>query len=364
MELKKKRYSNMTLYLTLNCNLRCKYCFCGEKYTENMSEGMLEDAMAFFNGICTENATITFFGGEPLMRMDLIRRAITLNKEVYGGKFGFTITTNGLLLTPANYKFLLENRVDVLLSLDGNKESQDVNRPQVNGKGSWDVIMHNIEESDIKLPLRVTISKETLSRMADNVISLYESGFKSIAFYPASGTLWEENDFAEFDRQIKRLCDYIQKCYQNGIEFNNHWIDKSIKWHITNGAQSSCNPGVYQFSVTPSGDLYPCNHTNFEDRLFNIGNIKTGIVEERVAWIQNELSKKDEECSGCVFENRCKYCNINMFEETGFLWKVPEWYCRMNQSVIRHADAMAGELYKQMNKLFMKKFYNKEVAAE
>lgn len=360
MELIKKRYNSMTLYLTLNCNLECTYCFCGKKYKENMTKETAEQAMDFFNDNCTDKANITFFGGEPLMRMDLIKDIIELNKIKYNNKFKFSITTNGLNLVPNNFKYLVDNNVNILLSLDGDKESQDKNRPQKDGKGSWDIIMKNLEKCEIRLPLRLTISKETLSNLSNNIIKLHKKGFDSITFYPASGVEWKGKDFEIFDSHIHEITKYMYECYSSDKVLKNHWIDKSIQWYIINKS-NSCNLGVFQFSVTPNGNIYPCNHTNFEDKLFLLGDINNGIDNDKVKWINKQINISDPECSECSFINRCKYCNMNMYEETKELWKIPDWFCTMNQIVIKHSDDLASKLYKEKNTCFMKRFYGKDI---
>lgn len=350
------KYNDMTLYLTLDCNLKCRYCFCGKKYKDNMSEETAEDAIGFFDKVCSEKANITFFGGEPLLRMDLIKYIVSLCKEKYPEKFTFSITTNGLLLIRENYRFLTDNDIYILLSLDGNKETQDSNRPLLNGQGSWDVIMKNIEATGTRFPVRMTVSRMTLSSLADNIISLHRKGFESIAFYLASGEPWNDEDFAEFEKQLNELTCYLMECYENGNAPSIHWIDKEIRMYIADKG-SKCSLGLNQFSVTPNGNIYPCNHTNFEDRCLQMGNIYEGLDGAKTAWIEAELARRDPECVGCKFEKRCSCCNMDNYEETGKLWKAPDWFCTANQIVIRQADLMASKLYKARNACFMKKFY-------
>lgn len=350
------KYNNMTLYLTLNCNLKCRYCFCGKKYKDNMTEETAEKAIEFFDNICSEGANITFFGGEPLLRMDLIKYIVNICKERYQKKFSYSITTNGLLLTRENYQFLSDNNIDILLSLDGNKEAQDYNRPLLNGQGSWDIIMKNIDLTGIYFPIRMTVSKMTVSSLADNTIALHKKGFESIAFYLASGEPWNDGDFVEFEKQLIKLTQYLIECYENGNAPRIHWLDKEIRMYIADRG-SKCSLGLCQFSVTPNGNIYPCNHTNFEDRYLQLGNIYEGMDESKIAWMKAELARKDPDCTGCKFDKRCSHCNINNYEETGKLWQAPDWYCKANQIVIKQADLMASKLYKARNACFMKKFY-------
>lgn len=351
-----KRYGGLVLYLTLNCNLNCTYCFCGKKYKEDMTIETAEAAIAMFDKLSHDHSNITFFGGEPLLKMDLIKKIITLNNTKYHNKFGFSITTNGTLLTNDVYYYLRENNVNVLLSLDGGKKSHDLNRRFYDGNGSWDSIINNVHDFIEDLPVRMTFSRETLSDLFDNISYLYEMGFTNIAFYPAGGDSWTDDDICIFEEEMKKIIDYIYVRYCEGKTTNSHWIDKSIIRHIT-GKIDSCKPGMNQFSVTPNGDIYPCNHTNFSMDALKLGTIKTGIDEDKVVWLKTQMEKTDAECEECSLKNRCNYCYIGMCEETGFLWKIPDWFCAMNQCVIINSDSLASKLYSEQNPLFMRKFY-------
>ena len=61
---------HLTLHLTDRCNLACRYCY-AQHGTSDMT---LETALAAVDE-CTrgeENPGIIFFGGEPLLREDLV----------------------------------------------------------------------------------------------------------------------------------------------------------------------------------------------------------------------------------------------------------------------------------------------------
>ena len=359
-------YKNMALYLTLNCNLGCSYCFCGKKYKQDMSIETLEKAMSFFNSVSNENdSSITFFGGEPMLKFNLIEHAIKLNNTVYNNKFSFNITTNGTLFNNENTEFLKKNKVGILLSLDGDRESHDQNRYFISSKtGSWDIIMHNVGKYfNNKLPVRLTFTTETVKALYDNIAKLLNSGFRNIAFYPADGYSWREKDIYIFRQQIDKIADLYLNQYELCNEISIHWIDKSIRSHILGGG-NKCMPGISQFAVAPDEKLYPCNRTNFSDPLFKIGTLNDGFIEEKLEYIRAELSKYDPECENCALKNRCSACPIEIMENESSMYKIPGWYCRMNQYVIKTADKIAAYLYKEKNNLFMKNFYHRNIDFE
>jgi uncharacterized protein len=75
------------------------------------------------------------------------------------------ITTNGTLLTKDRIDFLYEHQITPLLSMDGNKNTQDYNRPCKNcNKSSFEMVNKNIPYLLKKFPnttFRMTIYEDT-----------------------------------------------------------------------------------------------------------------------------------------------------------------------------------------------------------
>ena len=150
----------LILNVTENCNMRCKYCYLSEEYefTRNRTSHMMDFQTAkkaldlFFDKqriIKQQNpgkaVGISFYGGEPLLNLDLIKRCVEYTKNNCPLKFGFYITTNGTLLKDDVVDYLVDNNFNIFISLDGNKDEHDKNRVDANGKGTYDRIAKNIE---------------------------------------------------------------------------------------------------------------------------------------------------------------------------------------------------------------------------
>ncbi|MDD1707003.1 MAG: TIGR04084 family radical SAM/SPASM domain-containing protein [Methanoregulaceae archaeon] len=133
--------------LTDSCNLCCRYC--RGKAFDTLSSGEtpvaidkslpldlsyeLQDLYSFFSR--DPDPIITFYGGEPLMRMDLIRTIMDNTKNVR-----FMIQTNGLLLDHLGTDYV--NRMEtILVSVDGPEQLTDTNR----GSGTFGRIFKNIQ---------------------------------------------------------------------------------------------------------------------------------------------------------------------------------------------------------------------------
>jgi sulfatase maturation enzyme AslB (radical SAM superfamily) len=151
----------LTLELTHQCNLACVYCAFGEYYdqkrnsdVESMSFDTAKQAVAHFLSHKPKEAGIGFYGGEPLLEFDLIKKIVLYAEsfaQVNDMDIRFSMTTNGTLLTDERIHFLVQHNFSVMVSLDGDKESHDRYRVFKNNtshepkKCSFDVIIKNME---------------------------------------------------------------------------------------------------------------------------------------------------------------------------------------------------------------------------
>lgn len=354
-----KPIKHMTLFLTTNCNLVCDYCFCGRKFKQSMDEQIGRDAIRMFMEKANDldKRFITFFGGEPTLEWDLMMNLTTYIRENWGERIGLSITSNGTLLTSDRILQLKNNNIQVMLSLDGCEETHDVNRKYANGKGSWEVISRNFKDLiESNTPVRLTFTPTNVHLLADNINELINIGFQRIAFYPACGPEWTEESVEIFYSQMRQVGKVYYESFINNNPISIHWFDKSIKSHIF-GSGGKCTPGVTQISVDPKGNIHPCNRVNFADPEYNLGNIYDGINEIVVKELEEQLFKEDPECEECSLKNRCSACPIEMLVYNKELWKVPAYFCAMNQFIIIEADKIAMKLYSAGNEKFMRIFY-------
>mgnify|MGYP000013628468 FL=1 len=107
------------------------------------------------------NLEVDFFGGEPLMAMDTVKKTVEYARSIeeeHNKCFRFTITTNGVLLNDENIEYINREMSNAVLSIDGRKEVNDDLRPTVNGKGSYDVIVPSSRSSLRAVGRRTTTS--------------------------------------------------------------------------------------------------------------------------------------------------------------------------------------------------------------
>ena len=142
---KRKVIKRITLHISNDCNLRCKYCFGGGGSYNQERNLMTEQTAIEFVDFCVEQfervEKIVFFGGEPMLNlkgMEIVCNRFKYYKEE--GKIdilpNFVIITNGTILTDRMLAFIKRNISAMTISIDGPKEINDIQRIYKNGK-SW-----------------------------------------------------------------------------------------------------------------------------------------------------------------------------------------------------------------------------------
>ncbi len=132
--------SGLDLDLTVECNLRCVYCF-KEKWNEHMEDQVAFDAILWllYASGPKKDVHVNFMGGEPLLRFRLIQRIVPFGKRrawQMGKSIHFGMTTNGTLVTDEVIGFWNKWGMGFHTSIDGTPEIQDRNRQTTGGRGS------------------------------------------------------------------------------------------------------------------------------------------------------------------------------------------------------------------------------------
>lgn len=138
----------LLLEVTQACNLRCRYCIYNEGFAQkrnhasvDMSHDVALKAIDHLRNCSKrrEEVSISFYGGEPLLRFDTIRAAVAYTRKTLNNKkVSFSLTTNGTLINEDVGKFLASENFGVYVSIDGPKEVHDSWRKDKHGRGSFE----------------------------------------------------------------------------------------------------------------------------------------------------------------------------------------------------------------------------------
>ena len=351
---------NLTLHLTENYNMDCSYCV-REKCPRDMTEDVLYKAceLAFSRG---QRAGLCFFGGEPLLRKDLIYKALDYCKEKSeqtGMVFNCKMTTNGTLLDEAFLERAVKAEMGIGLSFDG--KAQDVCRFFVGGQPTSSVV-----EQKAKLLLKympgstalATIAPQAVPYYAESVKYLHDLGFKKVSFVIAYGSRvnWTDDDLDALREQLQKTTSYLKELFINKEHFfMSPFITKIRDCISGHNSAERCHLGVRQMPVTPGGDLYPC--TSFiGDSKYLLGNVFDGLDEAKVIGMAKR-SSTPETCVSCDLVKRCtNSCGCANRMNTGDENKVSPLQCTYERMLIEISDALGEELYQIDPERFAKEF--------
>ena len=364
---KKSVVKALCLHVAHDCNLRCKYCFAdtGEFHGGRslMSAEVGKKAIDFVvaNSGSRRNIEIDFFGGEPLMNFGVVKEITEYAKEqgaLHDKNFRFTITTNGILLNDEVKEYVNENMSNIVLSLDGTKETNDRVRYRVDGSGSYDSIVPKFidlaeSRNQTNYYVRGTFTAYNAD-FAKDVIHLADLGFKQTSVEPVVAP--ETEDYALTEKHIEQVCaeydklteEYVKR-YKEGNKFNFfHFMVDLDQGPCAIKRLSGCGAGHEYLAITPEGDIYPC-HQFVGNTDFKMGNVFEGKIDEE---IKNTFEKSNiytkEKCKNCFAKFYCSGgCSANAYNFNGDINKPYELACEFEKK--RVECAIAIEAFKKLS---------------
>ena len=284
----------LCLHVSHDCNLRCRYCFAstGDFGTGHRMTMDFDTAKRAIDWVVEKsgkrrNIEVDFFGGEPLMALDTVKRTVEYARsleEKHDKCFRFTITTNGVLLDQDTIDYINREMSNVVLSLDGRREVNDHMRPTVNGKGSYDVIVPKFQQlvsqrGTKDYYVRGTFTRENLD-FADDVEHLASLGFRHVSVEPASGPLDDpfaikEGDLPAVEAEYEKLARQLQG--RKDVNFFHFNVDLAQGPCVIKRLRG-CGAGCEYVAITPEGDIYPC-HQFVGNEDYRLGSVHDGSFD-------------------------------------------------------------------------------------
>ena len=362
----------LTLCLTHDCNLRCRYCYAGRKYAHAMSQETAEKALdlALAEAQRTgRNLDISFFGGEPLLEWPLLRHCCTYLQQKAAEsatRIRFGITTNGTLLTRDKLEWMAERDFLVGLSIDGSPAMHNTNRRFADGHGSHELSAEALGLLACFPHLR---SKVICGVNPANCIHLREGARWLHNHYRGPIALnfdywseWTDEQFATLSQQLELVTDDLAGSYRSGHPMQLECIESKIISHLQNQPKDClhCRIGEREIAVSVDGNFFPCSRMvgDGDDPAICFGNVSSGIDRARQNAIIATRGNATPECRLCEWRHRClNTCGCTNYAATGHINRVSPFLCNLQQTLIRLADDMAEALYSEQNPAFLQRFY-------
>lgn len=351
----------LCLHVAHTCNLNCAYCFASQgKYRGDravMPFDVGRQALDFLieRSGARRNLEVDFFGGEPLMNWDVVKRLVAYarGREAETGKrFRFTLTTNGLLIDDDVIDFANREMHNVVLSLDGRREVHDRCRVDYAGNGSWDRVVPKFQRlvearGGRGYYMRGTFTHANPDFLRD-VQAMLDLGFTELSMEPvvaAPGTpdALTEGDLPVVLGQYERLAALMLEREREGRPFTfYHYMLDLTGGPCVYKRVSGCGSGTEYMAVTPWGDLYPC-HQFVGEEAFRLGDVWHGVTNPDA---QNEFASCNvyakPECRDCWARLWCSGgCAANAYHAAGSVTGVYETGCALFKKRMECAIALA-----------------------
>ena len=314
------------LILTDECNLNCTYCRGKDYFSDGAGfesgssfiqlppspEYSREELYSFLKK--DEAPVVLFYGGEPLLRPDLIMDFMDNMPWC-----GFSLYTNGLMLRDLSCEYIRKLKT-VIISIDGDMETTDGYR----GCGVYNRVMNNIGylyESGFSGEIigRITVAENTdIFKSVTHLAANGAHSFSSIHWQMDANFWYDYSNRPDFG-------DWIERSYNPGIfRLADHWVDmikrtgKVPRWYpfcgliydILTGSVSTpvrCGAGYMNYAVQTDGNIVPCPCMQGMEEYY-CGNIFDSSPSSL------KRIEPSGDCSSCgIYDfcgGRCLYSNI------------------------------------------------------
>jgi len=362
IDLTKKNYTlkALCLHVAHTCNLNCSYCFAaqgnfhGERGLMSFETGKRAIDFLIENSGYHKNLDIDFFGGEPLMNWEVVKQLVKYGRSIEkdaGKNIRFTLTTNGIGITDDVIDFCNEEMHNVVLSLDGRKETNDRFRVDLKGNGSYDTIVPKFQKFVSRRGNKSYYMRGTFTHFntdfVEDILHMADLGFKELSMEPVvaspdSPSALTQEDLPVILAGYERLAREMMKRNKegNGFTFYHYMLDLDCGPCIYKRI-SGCGAGTEYLAVTPWGDLYPCHQFVGDDK-FKMGNIYDGIKNTD---LRNEFAQVNcysrEGCKECWAKLFCSGgCAANSYHAQGSISGIYEYGCELFRKRIECALAV------------------------
>lgn len=352
-----KNLEQIVFEITDLCNMKCKYCGYRDMY--NDYDSRTGSNMDFRTAKITldylfdrwrsirlnRNVYVSFYGGEPLINMSLVKKIVKYVKENAPAniKYIFGITTNAVLLNKY-MDYLVDNEFVVLISLDGNRYNNSYRVYDEDGKReSFDSVYCNISKIKDKYPdyFRSNVSINSVLHDRNSAYDILNFVYREFDKIPRIGELNPNGINPEYKTEYEKMKKNTQKSldempeseiknkffmnipnnrllfefisnYSGNMFSSYNALFVSKKYHIRKYS-GTCVPFEKKMFVTVNGKILPCTSISQEYAIGNVSDFDVDInydcLEKKYnTWIDTIKNK----CNLCCNQETCKMCLFNM----------------------------------------------------
>lgn len=324
---------SININISETCNLSCRYCFAQEGEYGKINKRMTSERLKSIIDKATrcigpnKKLNIVLFGGEPLLRRDLVIEAIQYAdfiKKRMNIDIIVDIFTNGTLIDQEIINMIKDNsNVRILLSLDGTPNVNNHNRKMKNGELLSEIIENKIDLFQSlpydRIVVRATITDNTADLVTKSKYFL-SLGFRNIVYDVAycinHPNIPDSNILLDgIKRELHQLANYMITRIKNHEYCSINLISEQMSQILMNNPEATstyveaCPAGRHYLAIDTNGDIYPC-HFFVGIPNYQIGTIDAdGIVQTNMSYQNGTLDLRKNvfgNCSECSLVNICE----------------------------------------------------------
>jgi uncharacterized protein len=334
----------LTLIVNHACNLRCTYCYTGEKLGRSMPLETGRNAIDRAARSVTERGTLElgFFGGEPLIEAELILELVAYARRVAARRkldLILCMTTNGTLDSRAAWKVMLLPEMELAISHDGLPGVHDRHRLSSDGRPSSYQVERTIGRlvaAQQEFRVVMVVRPDNVEHLTSGAEYLYERGVRR---FDPSLDLWTRWTCAEGERlksAIRQMADFwAERLPECAVS----WFDaKAVRLaRVAVQESARCGFGFGEIAVTPAGNLFPCERLVGADGPANPmrlpGDVFTG--EDFLSY-QSAAGSAAAECAECAVRPLCSSdCRCSNYVRTGDVGRPDRLLCIWDQACLQ-----------------------------
>jgi radical SAM protein with 4Fe4S-binding SPASM domain len=367
---------SLDVVLTTACNLNCAYCFQNLRAERSMSWNVLRSALDLLLDSDQPEPEIIFYGGEPLLELPLITRAIEYLEGENGGKVAVSVFTNGTLLDSGTMRLLARRGVDTQISFDGVEAAQQLRAPGTFSRIDRTLWRLRDEHPDFlrdHCSAAITLSSRNLEYLADSFAHLADRGVGEIVVSAliTHDEGWRPESLDVLAAQLERILELSIEHFESTgeIPFAPFKQAKPINSPVEAPPGMCSASGIANLAVDVDGQVYGCvlfaeSYQSFPDGMLRkclqpmrLGDLRAPNFGKRLetypatAAAARIFTGKEEkrssyrECRGCRFINLCSVCPISIGHIRGNTdpHRVPDLQCALNLAVLSARELFLRE---------------------
>ena len=206
---------------------------------------------------------------------------------------------------------LSEHKFTIRVSLDGDKATQDLNRVDYHGNGSYNTVVSNLPHfdricSDNNEILRVvqvitTNNAGMLCHNFDHFVDVLN--VKYIESGPNNNDIWTNEHINTLKANLaKTISHYLKQIENKNGVYWNMYHQHLRHFLFPNKCFYTCMAGLSSIFVNVSGYIYFCRES---DVSLQIGNVETGLNVPKIREIAYIRDSMNQDCIECPYNQYC-----------------------------------------------------------